>query len=346
MIRGYVGDFGSGKTLSMVWDLMVAMYNGRHVISNTPIECMFDPFLKRKKYIKAEFIYEGDKFQWALEHRENCILAIDEAAVYLPNMYWNKLPPGLIVKWSQQRKYRTDFWYTSQVYGHSVKRLRDLTHIVYKCRRRVLFPAIPMPWTVRRVTKGTDPHTYHIHPKIPAVIIFRNDKFGPSFFTGEPTQKKYERYHWGTRILWPSQVRRVFRAFDTMFVIDTSAMMKVKGFEQPTRPDDPEDQVSDLTAQQHIIEKMAPGPVPEKIAKIEIASKQEDPIPHSIENKPSSTIVRPNPEKTLDLERPEALRDDLILKDIVAVPGNFSYIDPESHGEINSPGQTADQRLD
>ena len=142
MIRGYLGQFGSGKTLNMVWDLIQAMARGRKVISNTPIELLYDPFLGKKRYLKAEFIAEGDRFQWALEHRENCILAIDEAAVYLPSTYWSKLPPALIVKFAQQRKYRTDFYYTSQVYGHAIKRLRDLTHVVYLCRRRVLFPYI------------------------------------------------------------------------------------------------------------------------------------------------------------------------------------------------------------
>lgn len=217
MIRGYLGQFGSGKTLNMVFDLMNAMYKGRKVISNTPIELLYDPIGKKKKYIKAEFIPEGDRFQWALEHRENCILAIDEAAVYLPSNYWNKMPPGLIVKFAQQRKYRTDFYYTSQIYGHSVKRLRDLTHLVFLCRRRILFPGFKI-------------FGHWFRP----LQIFIAQKFNPAYMHGEQTDKKRKRFFYGSRILYPSQVRRVFRAYDTNYVVDMSAMMKVKGFNQPT----------------------------------------------------------------------------------------------------------------
>lgn len=222
MIRGYLGEFGSGKTLSAVWDLMQYMYRGRKVVSNTPIELHYDPFLKKKKYIKAIFIQEGDKFQYYLEHYENCIFFIDEASVYLPSTYWNKLPPGLIVKFAQQRKYRTDFFYTTQIYGHSVKRLRDLTHIIYLCRRRTLFPRIHLPWKKngRWATAGP-------------LQIFINKKFNPAYMHGEQSQKKYERYYYGTRTLYPSQVKRVFRAYNTNYVVDMSAMMKVKGFSQP-----------------------------------------------------------------------------------------------------------------
>ena len=217
MIRGYLGEFGSGKTLSMVWDLIMSMYRGRKVVSNTPIEINLDLPFRKKKYLKANFIPEGDRFQWALEHWENCLFAIDEAAVYLPSNYWNKMPPGLIVKFAQQRKYRTDFYYTSQIYGHSVKRLRDLTHIVYLCRRRTLFPGI-------RIGK---------RQILPRVQLFINKKFNPAYMHGEQSKKKYDRYYWGNRVLYPSQVKRVFRAYNTNYVVDMSAMMKVKGFTQP-----------------------------------------------------------------------------------------------------------------
>jgi len=231
MIRGYLGEFGSGKTLSMVWDLIQSMYRGRKVVSNTPIELLFDPLFGKKKYIKANFIQEGDRFQYALEHWENCIFAIDEASVYLPSTYWNKLPPGLIVKFAQQRKYRTDFYYTSQIYGHSVKRLRDLTHIVYLCRRRTLFPRIPLPW--KKTIRNQDGSTWKKGVSIPALQIFINKKFNPAYMHGEQSKKKYDRYYYGTRTIYPSQVKRVFRAYNTNYVVDMSAMMKVKGFTQP-----------------------------------------------------------------------------------------------------------------
>lgn len=230
MIKAYVGDFGSGKTLNMVWDLMQKIKEGRKVISNTPIKFYEENWItKRRKYYSAEFIPEGDKFQWALAHRENCICAIDEAAVYLPNIYWNKLPPEFIVKFAQNRKYRTDFWYTTQGFGHAVKRLRELTHLVLLCHSMRFFwiPDIRIKIWKWKYYKRT-------------WKMFVARKFNPAFFYGQPSQKKWERYYKGKRILYPSQVKRVYKAYDTMFVVDTSAMMKVKGFTQPNKVIDEE----------------------------------------------------------------------------------------------------------
>jgi len=205
MIKAYVGDFGSGKTLNMVHDLILAMYKGRKVIANTPIEGYYDPFLKKKKYIKAEFIAKGDDFLNALAYRQNCIFAIDEAAVYLPNIYWHKLPPELIVKFAQNRKYRTDFYYTTQGFGMAVKRLREITHRVNLCHQsRFLF------W--RTFTART---------------------FRPEYFQGQYTKQKYQRCFIKARKLYPSDIRRVFKSYNTNYVVDMSAMMRVKGFKQP-----------------------------------------------------------------------------------------------------------------
>lgn len=220
MIRGYLGEFGSGKTLNMVWDLIEAMSKGRHVISNTPIKILWDPPFKKKKWLEAEFIPQGDLFQKAVAYREHCIFAIDEAEVYLPNIFWNKMPPELIVKFHQQRKYATHIWYTAQMFGHSVKRLRDLTHIIYACRKRTYSPRIRLGKFV-----------------IPPLELYGVKKFHPAYFHGEPSIKKYKRFYRGSRTLYPSQVRRVYRAFDTNYVVDFSAMMTVKGFMQPTKED-------------------------------------------------------------------------------------------------------------
>lgn len=223
MIKAYVGDFGSGKTLNMVWDLMNAMKRGVHVISNTPIEFYEKSLFGKIRHYKAEFIPNGKEFQKAIAYRQNCIFGIDEAAVYLPNIYWHKLPPEFIVKFAQTRKYRTDFWYTSQGFGMAVKRLRELTHRVLLCYgKRVL----PLPYINFRIGKRKI--------KLFGWKRYITKIFRPEYFYGQPSFKKYERCYLGSRSLWPSQVRRVYKAYNTYYVIDASAMMGVKGFEQPT----------------------------------------------------------------------------------------------------------------
>jgi len=207
MIKAYVGQFGSGKTLNMVYDAIQAMYRGRKIISNTPIKGLYDPFMKKPKYIQCEFISNGSEFQNAIAYRENCIFLVDEAAVYFPNQYWNKLPQEILVKFHQIRKYRTDIWYTTQGFEHALKRLRDLTNVSILCTRA----------------------------RIPGIRAFLTRRFIPQYFHGEQTKKKYDRFFLGKRILWPSDVKRVFRMYDTNYVVDTSAMMKVKGFQQPTQ---------------------------------------------------------------------------------------------------------------
>jgi hypothetical protein len=227
MIRAYVGEFGSGKTANMVWDLMTAMKKGRKVITNTPIKFWHDPIIGKKRLYEAECIAHGDQFLDALAYRENCIFAIDEAAVYLPNIYWSKMPPELIVKFAQQRKYRTDFYFTSQGFGHTVKRLRELTHIVLLCRRKYIFPFPHLRFKLFN-------KKIHLGP----VMAFQTRAFNPAMFQGAWTQKKYERFHYYTRNLYPSQIRRIFKAYDTEYVVDMSAMMRVKGFKQPDKYDD------------------------------------------------------------------------------------------------------------
>lgn len=227
MIKAYVGDFGSGKTANMVWDLMQAMIRGAHVITNTPIKFYHDPLIGKGRWYEAEFISNGKKFQEAIAYRQNCIFAIDEAAVYLPNIYWSKLPPEFIVKFAQNRKYRTDFYYTTQGFGHAVKRLRELTHICILCNRSRLLPLPAIKFKIKN-------RKIYIGPP----VLFKARFFDPAMFYGTWTIKKYERYLRKTRYLYPSQIKRIFRSYNTMYVVDASAMMNVKGFVQPSKIDE------------------------------------------------------------------------------------------------------------
>lgn len=207
MIKAYIGRVGSGKTLNMVYDLANAMYRGRRVITNTPIECLFDPPFRVPHKLKAEFIPKGKDFLHALAYAQNCIIAVDEASIFLPSQFWNKLPPELLIKFAENRKFNCDIYYTTQGFGHTVKRLRDLTQIVHSCR------GWWFGWKK----------------------LFMVRTFLPEFFFGMPTENKYKAYHLGNRILWPSPLKRAFKAYDTHYVVDTSAMMTIRErFEQPT----------------------------------------------------------------------------------------------------------------
>lgn len=282
MIIAYVGDVGSGKTLNMVWDCMNAIYHGRHVITNTPIDGYLDPLFKRKRRIRAEFISSGNGFLKALAYRENCIFALDEAAVYLPNYFWNKLPTELIVKFAQNRKYNTDIWYTSQGFGMAVSRLRELTQVIYKCRpTRVMLQK-----------------------------CYLRERFNPQYFKGEQTWKKREKYFRGSRILYPSQLKRIFKAYDTHFVVDASATMKVSGFQQPTWHKEPQPGHSTVTT----------------------------PAPQTQNNKSTASVIpvkHPEKEKSIDIPSPEKKTvtplkpvDDFIIHKISPKTTDDNFPDP------------------
>lgn len=207
MIKAYIGRVGSGKTLNMIYDLVKSMYHGRRVISNTPINTLYAPPFCKPRWCKSTFVRRGEDFLHALEYEQNCTIAMDEAAIFFPAQYWNKLPAEVLIKLAENRKFHCDIWYTTQGYAHTVKRLRDMTQLVHSCRKHWF-----LGWTT-----------------------FQMKTFLPEFFYGMPTENKYKAYYLGQRVLWPSLRRRAYKAYDTNYIIDFSAMMKIKEkFQQPT----------------------------------------------------------------------------------------------------------------
>jgi hypothetical protein len=198
-IRGYVGEFGSGKTLSLVWDCLNAMYFGHRVISNFPIEGDFSPPFFKKKHLKSEFIFEGEKFKEAISTQENCIFAVDETAIYLPQHYWNKMPPEVVVKFHQVRHYDAAIWYTVQEFNESVKTLRILTQHVFICEQ-LYFGLFNLFW---------------------------NRLYKRKYFEGMPTPAKHELYFRGQRLIYPSEARMAMRAYHTKYRVESSMHFKL-----------------------------------------------------------------------------------------------------------------------
>lgn len=199
MIKGYIGLLGEGKTLNMVYDLMEHLKNGRRVITNTPIS-----FVEKKKEYHAEFINNGYEFQKKLLTEENCVFAIDEASIFFPSQFWNKLSGEYIMRFAQARKYQTDIYYTSQGWNHTIKRLRDLTNVVAKCR------SIKYPFVNFKIYKAI-----HYDPEF----------FAQRIIASPSVERKYIL---STRTLYPSQQRKVFRAYQTMYRVEASALTDIK----------------------------------------------------------------------------------------------------------------------
>lgn len=201
MLRAYIGLLGQGKTLNMVYDLIQEMIAGRRVITNTPIA-----FRHKGKTFRAEFVDDGKEFERMIKKEEDCIFGIDEAAIMFPSYYWKNLPMSYILKLAQARKYKTDFFYTSQGYNHTISRLRDLTNEVVKCRQ---FPA-PLPFWIFNKP------------------IFQAITYDPEFFDKQIMDEKMEkRFIIKRKILFYNDYKIVFDAYDTMYRVNHSALGNV-----------------------------------------------------------------------------------------------------------------------
>lgn len=189
MIRAYVGDFSKGKTLSLTWHLLNEMYRGTRVITNYPIECDFAPPFRPMKHLKSECYTNGREFRHMIETEQNCIFGCDETAIYLPNEFWRGMNEELRFKFHLVEHFRTDIWYTVQEFSESVKRLRDLTNIVYQC----------------------DKYQFGIFD------IFIHRKFKRQYFVGMPTEAKFELYYRGFGLIFPSEVRVAIKAYQRTY---------------------------------------------------------------------------------------------------------------------------------
>lgn len=198
MIRAYIGLLGQGKTLNATYDIMELLRKGARVISNTPIQ-----FEEKGNTFYAEYVNNGKEFQRKLKTEENCVFFIDEASIFFPSFFWDKLDGTYIMRFAQARKYRTDIFYTSQGYNHTIKRLRDLTNEVVKCTARKL-PILSIP-------------------------LYVATTYDPEFFAqriiSSPTVE--QRYIIRSRILYPSEYRRVYRAYNTMQRVESSALTNI-----------------------------------------------------------------------------------------------------------------------
>lgn len=181
MIRAYTGLLGYGKTLSMVNDAMMQIKNGVKVFTNTP-------------FTGAEFLPKKH-FEQAILNTTNAVFCIDEAAIVFPNYFWNHLPVDFLLRFAQSRKYGLHIFYTTQRLNHTVKRLRDLTNIVVKCRKVQVFGH----WD-----------------------FFENTYYDPEYFdfkimTDTEVEKKFIL---GKKWILPPQVARIYRAYDTFYTVD------------------------------------------------------------------------------------------------------------------------------
>lgn len=219
MIKLYIGNLGAGKTLHMVKDLMEEMKKGRTVISNTPII-----FKYKGKIFQSITISNADNFLKAVVNAWNCIIAIDELAVFFPAHMWSEMPAEVTYKLAQSRHMGVDLYGTTQGLSHTIKRLRDLTNLVVECSPRLFWLPMPVfPEIILSNGKKSRDFDY-IRP-----IVYEGHCYAPDLYNHSivdpKTKKMFEIYH---DKIYPSTARRVFEAYNTMFRVKGNAMGDLK----------------------------------------------------------------------------------------------------------------------
>jgi hypothetical protein len=184
MIKAYVGLLGQGKTISMVNDAIPLLERGYNVVSNVD----FTWKVKGKTY-KPDFIYNARDFKDRLFNAVNTVILVDEASIVWSSYDWEKMRTDLIMKFAQSRKYGLHFFYTSQGFGHTLKRLRDLTNIVVKCER----------------------------VNVLGFKFIRNLVYNPEFFDFPiaPPLEMEKKFILRRKMLFPGRLRKLYKAYDT-----------------------------------------------------------------------------------------------------------------------------------
>lgn len=139
MIKGYVGTYGSGKTLQMVKDAQWFFNQGYRVIANFPLWGYKKRGLfKKPKRIQAEYLYSEDALDFLQNYKpgkNNTLLLIDEASNIFDSYKFKSIPTELFDILKQQRKIKLDLFYTSQRHTDIATRVRDNSEAIYICEK-------------------------------------------------------------------------------------------------------------------------------------------------------------------------------------------------------------------
>ena len=126
MIIGYVGNIGSGKTLSAVIELYKLYLDGMKIYSNIHLNFPYYPltldillsYVETKKNLDGSVIFIDEVHMW-VDSRNSA----------------NKRNRILSYVWLQSRKRHCNYFFTTQYEDQIDKRLRRVTEILVECNK-------------------------------------------------------------------------------------------------------------------------------------------------------------------------------------------------------------------
>lgn len=172
-IRCYVGLPGTGKTLSLVEQLIVAK----------------SVYPKIKIYTNFGFIHEdGPLKSWQdlvdLENgNDGIIFALDEVHTMFGRKDWQSIPPAILQVFSQNRKMAKQFLCTAQSYADIVVDLRRRCEYIIECN------SFMTRWVIQRAFTASNYQSDHDTER-----TYRKRAFRHSFIATNEIYNSYDTY--------------------------------------------------------------------------------------------------------------------------------------------------------
>jgi len=201
---GIYGQWGEGKTLSMVALIHKRFLKNPDIVVFTNVPLQFEPHKKTGKQLKQYIYYElmdlRSFFLYAVNTphallANETIVLIDEASVMLSSRTFAQLPTFMISFLAQARHINTDFYFTTQGIMRVEKIVRELTDYWIQCRR------IPiLHWIIQQKQYATI-DLGRVYQRLRSTILYKPKKYYSMYDTyhivdfGEHQEKQKEKDH-------------------------------------------------------------------------------------------------------------------------------------------------------
>jgi len=200
MIKLFVGQKGSGKTLQMVKDSQWFFKRGYKVYSNFPVwgyspngERVLKVFKKRVPTL-GNFMYSEDletTLKSTFEAKTPTLFMLDEAPVMFHSREWHNFDLDLIYALNQSRKSNVHMFMSAQMYHSLDKQLRETAEYVYLCEKKLFKP-------IRLFT----------------VMVVR-----PDYFKEEQDSKFLKQFIVKRKLYFENSLKQYYQFYDTEQVI-------------------------------------------------------------------------------------------------------------------------------
>lgn len=148
MIKLFVGEKGSGKTLQMVKDAQWFFRKGYEVHANFPVwgyhkKRGLKNIFKKPEEVKADFMYAENlekKLKNTFAKKKPTLFMLDEAPVMFHSREWKKFDLDLIYALNQSRKSNVHLFLSAQRFHALDKQLRETANYVYLCEKKLFKP--------------------------------------------------------------------------------------------------------------------------------------------------------------------------------------------------------------